>query len=138
MTQSDAAFAIGKTHKVCQDYALTGDAHATIPTVWLSDGCSSSPHTDIGARLLTHVALDRVTDLATAFRAKNESQPGLLDGFIQANLTRVAVIAGEMGVRSDCLNATLMGLVSGADRNGERYLYSILYGDGALVYGLST
>lgn len=44
---ADAVFAIGKTHVVCQDYAFSDGE-----TVSLSDGCSSSPDTDFGARFL--------------------------------------------------------------------------------------
>jgi hypothetical protein len=49
---SDSYFTKGKTHKVCQDYAAAGDSkdwpHSAYAIV--SDGCSSSPDTDIGAR----------------------------------------------------------------------------------------
>lgn len=48
---TDSAFVIGKTHSVCQDYVV-----ATPRAVILSDGCSSSPDTDIGARLLVKCA----------------------------------------------------------------------------------
>lgn len=46
-TTTDAFFAMGKTHTICQDYARASEGFAT-----LSDGCSSSPDTDIGARLI--------------------------------------------------------------------------------------
>lgn len=42
----------GSTHKICQDYIITGNE--PIPYVILADGCSSSPDTDIGARLICH------------------------------------------------------------------------------------
>ncbi len=48
---TDSAFVIGKTHSVCQDYVV-----ATPCGVILSDGCSSSPDTDIGSRLLVKCA----------------------------------------------------------------------------------
>jgi len=51
---ADCAFTIGSTHKVCQDYALSGTSHAG-PFAIVSDGCSGSPDTDIGARLLAKV-----------------------------------------------------------------------------------
>ena len=51
---SDATIDIGSTHAVCQDYAVARDNY-----VILSDGCSSSPDTDIGARLLVR-ALDQL------------------------------------------------------------------------------
>ncbi len=63
---ADSAFIIGATHAVCQDYAVAGNGwptrpamHSTLPAapyVILSDGCSSSPDTDIGARLLVKAA----------------------------------------------------------------------------------
>jgi Protein phosphatase 2C len=51
---ADSAFIIGATHAVCQDYAVAGNGSR--PYLILSDGCSSSPDTDIGARLLVKAA----------------------------------------------------------------------------------
>lgn len=51
---SDAVIDIGSTHPICQDYAIARNDY-----VILSDGCSSSPDTDIGARLLVF-ALDKL------------------------------------------------------------------------------
>lgn len=63
---ADSAFVIGATHAVCQDYAVAGngrlaeqarDANSpAAPYLILSDGCSSSSDTDIGARLLVKAA----------------------------------------------------------------------------------
>jgi len=50
---TDATVNIGSTHTVCQDYAIARSDY-----VILSDGCSSSPDTDIGSRLLVR-ALDQ-------------------------------------------------------------------------------
>lgn len=52
MINADAHFWRGEGHVVCQDYALTAE-----DIVVLCDGCSSSPHVDVGARLLAHAAL---------------------------------------------------------------------------------
>jgi len=68
---ADVYFAMGKTHQVCQDYGLAGMTPPPMtPAIVLDgdvdsdslrrtfavvcDGCSSSPHTDVGARLLAH------------------------------------------------------------------------------------
>jgi len=48
---ADSYFAIGTTHKICQDYALAGSVHNRFFAA-VSDGCSSSRHTDFGARFL--------------------------------------------------------------------------------------
>lgn len=131
MLQSDAGFVIGKTHKVCQDYALAGDDSGNFPSVWLSDGCSSSPHTDIGARLLAHKALDRVVAFAEFGEVSTRT-----DTWMQGNLKAVAEISRAIGVPCDCLNATLLGLICNQSRDGGPSLDCVFYGDGALVYGL--
>src|SRR5690348_728265 len=51
---ADATINIGSTHSICEDYVVARGGH-----VVLSDGCSSSPDTDIGARLLVK-ALDQL------------------------------------------------------------------------------
>ena len=48
---TDHYFAIGHGHTICEDFALSGMAENG-GYVILSDGCSSSPNVDIGARLL--------------------------------------------------------------------------------------
>lgn len=61
---ADSAFRMGSAHEVCQDYATAGSWTAVAdvagapcrPYVILSDGCSSSPDTDVGARLLVRAA----------------------------------------------------------------------------------
>jgi len=62
---ADSYFAIGKTHLVCQDYTIAetfvseGD-FIEAPIAIVSDGCSSSPHTDFGARVLARAARNRL------------------------------------------------------------------------------
>lgn len=59
---ADVHFAIGHTHQVCQDYGIVGtsldfpqnEAPIYVHNVTVSDGCSSSPSTDVGARVLAH------------------------------------------------------------------------------------
>ena len=53
---ADCFYAMGKTHTVCQDYAAVRKMDRSIRMA-LSDGCSSSPHTDIGARVLARRSL---------------------------------------------------------------------------------
>lgn len=51
----DSAFSIGRKHKVCEDYAY--HSNKDIPIVAIADGCSSSPDTDIGARILVQTVM---------------------------------------------------------------------------------
>lgn len=60
---SDAAFTIGKTHKVCQDYARASiDGSYTI----IADGCSGSPDSDFGSRLLVKSVENALIDPKSA------------------------------------------------------------------------
>jgi hypothetical protein len=89
---SDCAFYIGTTHDVCQDYAL-----AKTDTVVVSDGCSGSPYTDIGSRVLSVTAINKVWDLDSLM---------LFDEKENILLARPSV--KMLGVDSDCLDATLL------------------------------
>lgn len=53
---TDAWFAIGDTHVVCQDFAVAGHTADGNGFAVVCDGCSSSPDTDVGARLLAAAA----------------------------------------------------------------------------------
>lgn len=56
--RADCLFTIGHTHQVCQDYALVWTFGQGWPVFTaLSDGCSGSPHTDVGSRMLVWEAL---------------------------------------------------------------------------------
>ena len=55
---ADCFFRIGKTHKVCEDYARAGflNDDPDRPFGAISDGCSGSPDTDFGSRFLVLAA----------------------------------------------------------------------------------
>lgn len=113
---ADSAFQIGSTHVVCQDYAVAGEcadgtcvdgAHAPSasapcrPYVILSDGCSSSPDTDVGARLL----------VKAAERLLRESgvQPAEDVAGLHAEAARLALSWAELlGLRPQAVDATLL------------------------------
>ncbi len=107
---TDSAFWIGSTHAVCQDYVAaraSGEAAAVV----LSDGCSSSPDTDIGARLLAQSALRLLSDQDAAIRAAAEC-------------------AGQLGLPPVCLDATLLTI------QAENGAFTIsCAGDGVVALG---
>lgn len=53
---------IGKTHKICQDYAVT-QVNEDIAFAIISDGCSASKDTDCGARLLARVCAHKLSEI---------------------------------------------------------------------------
>jgi len=91
---ADAYYAIGSTHIDCQDYALAGLAAAGLPYAIVTDGCSSSPRSDVGARLLAIAA---------------EQQ--LCSGNESPNPERIIARAGQLADAlrlNSCLDATLL------------------------------
>ena len=53
---TDAIFLQGSDHQVCEDYATNFGSKERSNRIILCDGCSSSPMTDVGARLLALIA----------------------------------------------------------------------------------
>lgn len=103
---ADTAFALGKTHAVCQDYArVSPDGNR----VMVADGCSSSPNTDFGARLLCHMV-------------ENPPQ-GVSLLFFQA-----LYIAQQLGLASRALDSTLLWV----ERTEQGFTVQVC-GDGVVV-----
>lgn len=106
----DAYFAKGKAHKVCEDYAFARPEVAVV-----SDGCSSSPDTDWGARFLCQSALLRAAGLGAWEEA---GQAMMVDAKLMQESCRLPV---------DCLDATLLAIVPGAEPHVR------VWGDGVVV-----
>lgn len=133
---ADSAFLIGATHAVCQDYAVAGngtpDERAIVsnlqtdPYVILSDGCSSSPDTDIGARLLVKAAEQ------VLLKARAPTAQTLAESHQEA--ARRALRWAEMaGLRPQALDATLLT----AHLSGDE-LIAGCSGDGVIVFQSCT
>ncbi|HEX6624609.1 MAG TPA: protein phosphatase 2C domain-containing protein [Pyrinomonadaceae bacterium] len=148
---ADSAFRIGSSHAVCQDYSLAGawppSAHAESrgprPYVILSDGCSSSPDTDIGARLMVKAAERTLRE--------HGGPPGRDLAEIHEEAARLALEWAELlGLRSQAVDATLLtahldgeelaigcsgdGVVCLQTREGALDVYSIAYPSGYPLY----
>lgn len=98
---SDAYFAKGARHRVCEDYAMAGWDEG-VPYAVVSDGCSSSPMTDVGARLLAHSArreLERrgALDVSKVLRRARLSQRAL--GLVEESLDATLLMAWQEGDR---------------------------------------
>ncbi|MET0650117.1 MAG: protein phosphatase 2C domain-containing protein [Pyrinomonadaceae bacterium] len=98
---ADSAFRVGSTHEVCQDYAAAGACGACGPYAVLADGCSSSPDTDVGARLLVKAA-ERLL-------RESGGPPASLLNELHAETARLALSwTGLLGLRPQAVDATLL------------------------------
>lgn len=92
---ADCHFARGRTHAVCEDYAIARMAFAAV-----SDGCSSSANTDWGARFIARAASMQYAE------ARQLTEEAELSG------TGIAIRAYHMrmacGLHGTALDATLL------------------------------
>ena len=117
---ADSAFRTGATHAVCQDYAVAGLCGRGRPYVVLSDGCSSSPDTDVGARLLVKAA-ERLL-------RESGGPPACGLAELHAEAARRALSWAELlGLRPQAVDATLLT----AHLNGEELVVGCT-GDGVV------
>lgn len=122
----DTLFRQGSTHDVCQDYAeQNGAAELQDRLLALSDGCSSSPNTDVGARLLVWNALHAGDVLqCTLTRSHRE--------FLLTRTSPVREQARTMGLSQRALDATLLTL---GPRGYDDTIDGVLWGDGCFLHG---
>lgn len=114
---SNAFFTIGKIHTVCEDYARAGDLNGYAYAI-LSDGCSSSKDTDIGARLL----------VANATRLMHRKIFSIKEiGETAAGHARDSL--GFPDIESTCLDATLFI----ATENPDKSVTAAAFGDGFII-----
>jgi hypothetical protein len=150
---ADSTFIIGATHTVCQDYAVawnglpgeqvTDTRLPATPYVVLSDGCSSSPDTDIGARLL-------VKSAETVFLNSFNPSADDLAAAHKESARRALTWASLMGLRPQAVDATLLtvhlkgdelivgcsgdGVIVLQSRMGSLDVYAISYPSGYPLY----
>lgn len=143
---ADSAFVIGATHTVCQDYVVCGNGSTgqqvantqpvpATPYVVLSDGCSSSPDTDIGARLLVKAA-------ETVFLDTSGPSADELVKLHRESARRALAWAALAGLRPQAVDATLLTLhlkgdelIAGCSGDGVIVLQSLA--GGLDVYAIS-
>jgi hypothetical protein len=117
---SDSAFRIGKTHSVCQDYALSYvglDGAEAIAVV--SDGCSGAPDTDIGARLIARACVKQLR----GFTLFDTTAEALAD----CTMWRADAWRQRLELEATACEATCLAIASRGN-----LLKAYLYGDGWL------
>lgn len=120
--ETDCAFSTGKSHQVCQDYARAGKG-----CVLVSDGCSSSPDTDIGSRLL-------VLEAEQALRFRSQSNIVMqkseeVDAFYKEVIVGARRQAAHLELSDKALDATLLAAVVSDNR-----CLLTMWGDGYLAW----
>ena len=111
---------IGGNHKICEDYILTGNVKDILYII-LSDGCSSSNYTDMGARILSHLAKSYIIDEYYYYERKKFPKLDYMGNHIIHN---AQLIAKQFKLLDSCLDATLViGLFDKIDKLLQIYAY---------------
>lgn len=134
MVTHDSVFRIGRTHEVCQDYALSvqqesaGDDKERVVAM-VSDGCSGEPHTDVGSRLILHGALHQWRQVRGALPLDGWIERRCVDVNYGVSVARAAVQV--VGVDPMAVTATVV-LVD-YDQNFPSQVRGAVFGDGAIT-----
>lgn len=129
MLNIDTFLKIGSSHSVCEDYVLSG-THK-LHYVILSDGCSSSPNTEMGSRILCYLARQyiryRFTENPYSFNLNYDEMGKWI-------IHNAEMTARQLGIPSTCLDATLMvSYCDPIDYKSSPTVNIFIYGDGFVV-----
>lgn len=125
MIHTDHIFKIGSTHKVCQDYALSGVTNGVHYAI-VCDGCSGSDNTDVGARLIAHSAVKLIHIEGKDFL---NSGPEAMGRHITSE---IITAKGLFGLNTSAFDATLMCAVAWEDRGAVKARV-VVFGDGVVA-----
>jgi hypothetical protein len=120
--QTDAFFAIGDSHKECQDYALTG-TYDRLAYALVTDGCSSAKAVDFGARILAHSFETFVPLISGMTNNLERTVPEELGNAVILDAQRAIGLFPR--VPRNALCATLLAIIT----NGRK-VQVYMYGDG--------
>lgn len=131
---ADRYFEIGTAHAVCEDYALAG-TEGGLSWAIVSDGCSSSRNTDVGARVLSHIAkaalhhLHRSGKLGDRVFLEDEF-PMFLRNYV---ITEALEVKADMRLDYDSFDATLLVAFVSVPMSGRGTWGVVTFGDGNVV-----
>lgn len=128
---ADSFFFKGYSHDVCQDYSMAQDN-----LIIVSDGCSASPDTDFGARLLSKIAANILN--STGVNLKTTT-------FTDMVVTKIKETSSFLNLHDNIFDATLLfstpevqycygdGVIAYVT-DSEIIIYDICYPSGAPLY----
>lgn len=126
MFKVDDVYSIGTGHSVCEDYSYSGMFSNGCPYVVISDGCSASANTDIGARLLTH-AMMSVFSLADLEDYTQDTRL-ISDAMLMRIYNKVSNVIQLLSLDVTSLDATIRMATIVKDK-----LFLIHFGDGYTI-----
>jgi hypothetical protein len=120
MINIDTFLKIGDSHKVCEDYIVSGNDPLSF--IILADGCSSSDNTEMGARILCHLAKQYLKYRVDYLHDLDYDKMG------RWVIHNAEMTARHLGLQRSCLDATL---IVSYELDGVVTVF--MYGDGVVV-----
>ncbi len=124
----DSYFELGNNHNICEDYALHGIV-SDVPYIIISDGCSSSKDTDIGARIIAHSIKNVLIEILNKNLLKE------IDTYVQLRLYLKEQILFNVksALKSLCLPNTVADATAMLAFIWDEHLYYFIFGDGHII-----
>jgi len=130
----DGYYEIGASHSICEDYILISKPNENFCFGIICDGCTGSPSTEMGARIIAHHAKKAIDELYKfdPFFATQNIQPLVMP-------IAKKIISGEaensarfLGLPIECLDVTTWILLT--SKKGEDITFSVMgWGDGQII-----
>lgn len=121
---ADCYFEKGHSHTICEDYALAG-TQGDIAYAIVCDGCSSSEHSDLGARLQAHISREVLFYLFSTRRHLRFDRENFYQIFQELVIKKENEIQKSLGLPTEVFDATLL-----MSFTVEGICYCYMIGDG--------
>ena len=136
----DSFFTIGKSHKVCEDYALCNPEKHNV--FGISDGCSSSKNTDFGSRIMLKAfehSIDSIvknpTHIMQYIHVASSKILNSFNGTLQSAALDATLNVGFENSSGEIeINVIGDGYIVAVFKNGNYSIYEIDYSDNAPYY----
>lgn len=118
---------MGKSHMVCQDYTLSGSFNG-IEYVVVTDGCSSSNFSEVGAQALCHFAKFQIKSCINRRLIGNVKLHDLHFEIEKGIVDRIKKVKEIYPITHRAFEASLLVAI-----RKDRYVYAFCWGDGAII-----
>lgn len=131
---ADHYYEIGSSHTACEDYAMSGTQDGLSYAI-LADGCSSSKDSDVGARVLCHIAKNAMMYLHRQGRLKDEHYVSDLFPSVLREMVVMKAIETRafLGLPHEAFDATLLAAFCSEGYRRDPAWGYICFGDGVAV-----